>query len=221
MNEEIKQQMTSGAIGHPGMSMKQGMPKPKLAIVENNTLAVMGLKQLLETAMPFADIESFGTFGEFESSHPSLYRHYFVSMQIVLANRNFFLNHKHQTIVLTPSNDPKSQMNDFHCLCVSVSEHLLIKELMNLQRKGHPHGEHLPNNMDMGNKDKLLSDREIEVLSLIAQGKINKEIADQLCIGLTTVITHRKNIQEKLALKSVSALTIYAVTHGYVDINHI
>ena len=71
------------------------------------------------------------------------------------------------------------------------------------------------------NKPNALTDRETEVLSLIAQGKINKEIADQLCIGLTTVITHRKNIQEKLGLKSVSALTIYAVTHGYVDINRI
>ena len=76
--------------------------------------------------------------------------------------------------------------------------------------------------MDATNKKpNALTDRETEVLSLIAQGKINKEIADQLCIGLTTVITHRKNIQEKLGLKSVSALTIYAVTHGYVDINRI
>ena len=70
-------------------------------------------------------------------------------------------------------------------------------------------------------KAKLLSDREIEVLSLIAQGYINKEIADQLNIGLTTVISHRKNIVDKLGMRSVSALTIYAVMHGYVDINKI
>ena len=59
------------------------------------------------------------------------------------------------------------------------------------------------------------------MLSLIVQGFINKEIADQLNIGLTTVISHRKNIMDKLGLKSVSALTIYAVMHGYVDINNI
>ena len=68
---------------------------------------------------------------------------------------------------------------------------------------------------------KILSDREIEVLNLIVQGFINKEIAEKLNIGLTTVITHRRNIMDKLGLKSVSALTIYAVTHGYVDINKI
>ncbi len=113
-----------------------------------------------------------------------------------------------------------SQLNDFHCLCVNVSEGILIKKLISLQKKGHPHGEYLPETLDH-TQEKILSDREIEVLSLVAKGKINKEIADLLCIGLTTVITHRKNIQEKLGIKSVSALTIYAVMHGFVDINHI
>ena len=70
-------------------------------------------------------------------------------------------------------------------------------------------------------REKALSDREIEVLSLVAQGNINKEIAEKLFISTTTVITHRKNIQEKLGIKSVSSLTIYAVMHGYVDINKI
>ena len=65
----------------------------------------------------------------------------------------------------------------------------------------------------------VLTRREIEVMALIVEGYINKEVADKLHIGLSTVVTHRKNIMEKLGLKSVSALTIYAVTHGYVDID--
>lgn len=214
MNEEIKKKKT----GRPPQAMRA--EKPELAIVESNTLAVMGLKQLLETAMPFATIQSFGTFGEFEGSNPNRFMHYFVSMQIVLANRTFFLNHKNKTIVLTQSNDPKSQLNAFHSICVNVSESLLIKELYSLQKIGHPHGEHLPQMQEEG-KEKILSDREAEVLALIAQGLTNKEIGERLFIGLTTVITHRKNLQEKLGLKNVSALTIYAVTHGYVDINHV
>ena len=56
---------------------------------------------------------------------------------------------------------------------------------------------------------------------LIVKGLINKEIASRLNISLATVVTHRHNIMEKLALKSVSALTIYAVTRGYVDISEI
>ena len=74
---------------------------------------------------------------------------------------------------------------------------------------------------EMVDEEARLTDREIEVMALIVQGYINKEIADRLNIGLTTVITHRKNIMEKLGMKSVSALTIYAVMHGYVDINKI
>ena len=66
-----------------------------------------------------------------------------------------------------------------------------------------------------------LSMREIEVLSLVARGYINKEIADKLNISLTTVITHRKNITEKLGIKSVPGLTIYAVMRGYVEADSI
>ena len=67
----------------------------------------------------------------------------------------------------------------------------------------------------------LLSAREIEVLVLITKGLINKEIADKLNISLTTVITHRKNITEKLGIKSVSGLTIYAVMNGYIEADRI
>ena len=196
--------------------------RPKMAIVESNTLASLGLKQLLHTLMPPIEITTFGTFGEYESNNPDEFIHSFVSMHIVLEHRYFFTQNKRNrhVIVLTPSNDPSSQLSDFHCLCVNVPEPMLVKELLNLQHSGHPHGEHIPAE-DLPHPEKILSDRESEVLALIAQGKINKEIADQLCIGLTTVITHRKKIQEKLGMKSVAALTIYAVMHGYVDINRI
>lgn len=46
---------------------------------------------------------------------------------------------------------------------------------------------------------------------------MNKEIADRLHIGTTTVISHRRNIMEKLGIKSVAGLTLYAATLGYVD----
>ena len=42
-----------------------------------------------------------------------------------------------------------------------------------------------------------------------------------ILIGLTTVITHRKNITEKLGIKSVSGLTIYAVMNGYIEADRI
>ncbi len=113
-----------------------------------------------------------------------------------------------------------SQLSGFNCLCTNVTEEELIRSVLMLQQHAHGHGEHMPPMPTILNK-KILSDREIEVMSLIVQGYINKEIADKLNIGLATVITHRKNIMDKLGMKSVSALTIYAVMHGYVDINKI
>ena len=85
MKEEMKKQQIGRQI-------------PAFAIVESNTLAVMGLRQLLESAIPSAQIQAFGTFGELQASNPEHFIHFFVSMHIVLANRNFFLNFKHKTI---------------------------------------------------------------------------------------------------------------------------
>ena len=194
--------------------------RPQIAIIDSNTLAMIGLKQMLQTIIPILNIETFGSMAELHAHTPERFAHYFVSMSIVLENRPFFLEHKRKTIVLTTSLDPNVQLSEFHSLCINTSEEQLVKSLLTLEQYAHGKGEHLPP-MPKVLQAKVLSDREIEVLSLIAQGNLNKEIADQLHISLTTVISHRKNITEKLGMKSVSALTIYAVMHGYVDINKI
>ena len=194
--------------------------RPKIAIIDPNTLSVLGLKSILQTVMPIMTVDTFGSFTELEVNHPEQYFHYFVSMNVVLENKPFFLAQRKKTIVLTLSLDTMSQLSEFHSLCINVPESELVRSLLMLEQHAHGHGQNLPP-MPKALQQKILSDREIEVMSLIVQGFINKEIADKLNIGLSTVITHRKNIMDKLGLKSVSALTIYAVTHGYVDINAI
>lgn len=194
--------------------------RPKIAIIDSNTLAAMGLKHILQNVMPIMSVDTYGSFTELEANHPDQYFHYFVSMAIVLENKNFFLEHKRKTIVLTLNLDTMSQLSDFNCLCINVPEQELVRSLLVLEQHAHSHGKNLPP-MPAVLSQRILSDREIEVMSLIVQGYINKEIAEKLNIGLATVITHRKNIMEKLGMKSVSALTIYAVMHGYVDINNI
>lgn len=196
------------------------MTRPKIAIIDPNTLSVLGLKQLLQTVMPILTIDTFGSMIELKANQPNQYKHYFVAMNIVLENRAFFTEHIRQTIVLTLSHGGSSQFADFHSICINAPEAEVVRQLLILQQMGHSEGRNMPP-MPQILKKKILSDREIEVMSLIAQGYINKEIADKLSIGLATVVTHRRNIMDKLGLKSVSALTIYAVTHGYVDINKI
>ena len=196
------------------------MDRPKIAIVDANTLATLGLKQILQNVMPIMTVDTFGSFAELQSNNPDDYFHYFAAMSIVLENKDFFFERRRKTFVLTLSLDTMSQLSEFHCLCVNVPEQQLVRSLLALQQHGHGGGRNMPPMPEVLNR-KILTDREIEVMSLIVQGFINKEIADKLNIGLATVVTHRKNIMDKLGFKSVSALTIYAVMHGYVDINKI
>jgi len=196
------------------------MNRPKIAIIDANTLAVLGLKQVLQNVMPIMTVDTYGSFAELESNHPEQYVHYFVAMDIVLSNRTFFSEQRRKTIVLTLSLTDTSQLSDFHSLCINQPEPQLIRQLLMMVQHAHGGGRNLPP-MPQVLQQKILTDREIEVMSLIVQGYINKEIAAKLNIGLATVITHRKNIMDKLGMKSVSALTIYAVMHGYVDINNI
>ena len=62
-----------------------------------------------------------------------------------------------------------------------------------------------------------LSQREREVLKLIAEGYKNKEIAEDQCISLKTVEKHRANLMKKLDLHNAAALTVYAVDKGLVN----
>ncbi len=64
-----------------------------------------------------------------------------------------------------------------------------------------------------------LSPREVEIVQLIAQGLIAKEIAGKLNLSPHTVYTHRKNIMKKLELNTASELVLYAVQMGWVKNN--
>ena len=63
----------------------------------------------------------------------------------------------------------------------------------------------------------LLTAREREVLHLLAEGRSNKDIANLLNLSLYTVETHRRNIQEKLNLRSVAELILYALRKGVIS----
>ena len=74
----------------------------------------------------------------------------------------------------------------------------------------------------LGRKDaddtyELLTDREREILQLVAEGKTNKEIASLLNVSLYTVDTHRTHILQKLNLHSVPELILYAVRKGIIS----
>ena len=66
-----------------------------------------------------------------------------------------------------------------------------------------------------------LSDREKEIICYVVKGMTNKEIAEQLCISVHTVITHRRNISKKLQIHSPAGLTIYAIVNKLVELKEV
>jgi two-component system, NarL family, response regulator NreC len=62
-----------------------------------------------------------------------------------------------------------------------------------------------------------LSDREREVFQLVAEGKSNKEMADLLCVSVSTIETHRAHVMTKLDLHSTADMVRYAVRKGVVS----
>ena len=191
--------------------------QPEIAIIDPNTLSCMGLQTLLEEIIPMATIRVFHSFGEFVDDTPDMYAHYFVSAQIYFEHTAFFRERRPRAIVLA-GGENIPQLSGVMTLNTYQSEKDLVKSILRMHEHGHHGGKH-PQSDIMDTHD--LSAREIEVLKLITKGLINKEIADRLGISLTTVISHRKNITEKLGIKSVSGLTIYAVMSGYIEADSI
>ena len=66
-------------------------------------------------------------------------------------------------------------------------------------------------------KAALLTSREVEVLQLIAEGKANKETADELHISIKTVEKHRGNLMAKLDIHDTAGLTRYAIAVGIIE----
>lgn len=131
---------------------------------------------------------------------------YIVGADSFTANLDFFMPRKQKTLVVINDCLSNKSNNGINIVSTYSDEMEIDKSLSflieSLEDNESQHGN--------------LSAREIEVLKLISSGRINKEIADELCISVNTVITHRKNISSKLGIKSASGLSLYAAMNGII-----
>ncbi len=189
------------------------MPVFHIAIVESNVLTGLGLQQILRDIIPTAEVSLFTSFDALQTAGFEEFVHFFVGSRIYFEHTQFFRDRRQYSIVLVAG---ELQINGVPTLNVCQSEQQIVKAVMGLRRMGHP------GSMNPAAKEELLlSAREVEVARLLAKGCINKEIADALSISLTTVISHRKNIMEKLHARSLADITIYAVMNGLVNIGEL
>lgn len=204
----------------------------ELAILDENTLLCVGLRTLIHELAPGVTVRTFSSFTELMCDVPFGYVHYFVSYSIYFQHVDFF-QQLGPRVILLANNTEQSRRFRLPTLDVSLSEALLIRQIMHLRQQGGRNNESRKSEMfhgpDFGTRriphspqaQPDLSAREIEVLSLLVQGLTNKEIAHNLHISPTTVITHRKNIQEKTGCKSLAGLTVYAILNQYVRVEDI
>ena len=177
-----------------------------VVILMNDQLAALGLKHLLQenfdvqaiVVSPSADL----SLATSENTHYVLTdEHAFVSCLNVMMPRHS------RVVVFSPA--PEFVSSSVTLVTTSRGVDYIVNQLKRIFTR-----QDVPASASV-----LLSQREIDVLRLVAGGCINKEIASQLNISVNTVLTHRKNITAKLGIKSVSGLTFYAMMNGIIAPN--
>ena len=191
---------------------------PCIAIIEPDSLAAAGLRGILEDMFVGVEFLSYPSVEAFIADSNRYFVHFFVRDSILFAHIDEFDMLKHRTFVLCTGPGASYAEAGFHVLDCTMTETDFIRRLLQYHQEGHPNGHPGAVRAPAGPP---LTDREKEILVLLIQGKINKEIADRLDISVTTVIFHRNNICQKLGTRSLGRLTIYAVLAGLVDIDNI
>jgi DNA-binding NarL/FixJ family response regulator len=194
------------------------MKQTHILILEDAPIVREGLKSLLDSMRNVHSVSIAGTFEEL------MHLLECKSFQMVLIGPHYLLIYQSQIQQL------RSQHNSIKWIGVQYS--LFSEDLLNkfdgvvdvfddqeiLSAKLNKWLE-AASDEDSQNRESL-SKREEDVLRLLALGKSNKEIADELTISINTVITHRKNISQKTGIKSVSGLTIYAVVQNLISLDN-
>ncbi len=108
---------------------------------------------------------------------------------------------------------------EMHCL---VEDHLFTPAVRHLARQVSQHTKTDDHQKESAQQpDDTLSEREREIVTCVARGMANKEIADHLCLSINTVTTHRRNIARKLSIHSSAGLTIYAIVNKLVKLEEV
>lgn len=176
----------------------------KVVILTNSPLTSLGLRALMAESLGVTPMVSDMSFlnSASTSREPDIF---IVDASILMARLSFFLPRKAKTLVLTTG---ESMIEEFITLNTNGTQDEIVASLSNFYPDTNVNEEK--------STTMTLTQREIEVLHLIASGRINKEIAQELNISINTVLTHRKNITAKLGIKSVSGLSFYAMMNGII-----
>jgi len=172
-------------------------------IIGSDTLSAIGLRHILTGMFGLHPVvvTDLSELDHIEADPSALY---FVSPSGFVAAMDYFMPRRQSVVLLAPA----SGRDDIPAVDPSAPESTIIDTIADLLRRRDQTEAPVRGN---------LSQREIDVLRLVALGYINKEIADELSISLNTVLSHRKNITAKLGIRSASGFSLYALMNGIID----
>ncbi len=189
----------------------------KIAIAEASTMLRIGLSEMVNSLPDVDVVLSTDSINTLLSRIPALKPH------IVVVNPQLFDYHKrsvintthqefHNThlVALVTSHIDSQQLKQFAGVIEINDDRQRVKSTIN-----HVITEIQTDTAEFDSAP--LSEREKEVLVCLSKGLRNNEIADTLNISVHTVITHRKNIVRKTGIKSVAALTVYAILNNLIE----
>ena len=174
-----------------------------IAIITHNTLEAIGIKHILEESFA-SSAHIYACAGEIPEHLNAVYDYFFCDTECFASALDFFLPRKQKLIMVGSA---RNENNPATFISKYDDESTIIDKINTLFSDAK---------LKTRETQTELSQRETDVLRLIASGMMNKEIADNLGISINTVLTHRKNLTAKLGIRSVSGLSFYAMMNGII-----
>ena len=193
--------------------------KPRVAIVEPSPVVREGLRTLLEENAAFRIAAMHADLAEFQSRQVGARAAFdilLVNPAVVSVCKKFA-----PRSLLPPHSNALVAAINYACLAPEVLEGFgcvidLYDDAPRIAHKLRQAALALEGRDEEAKGGIELSEREKEILTAVAGGLSNKEIADQHCISVHTVVSHRKNITRKTGIHTVAGLTLYAVFNNLI-----
>ena len=190
----------------------------RILLIEPSEIVVAGMEAIIEKSSEFRLASTLPSLSYYKN-RPDAFDIVIINPAVIDYNERFdirsiFSSEEHETAVvaLTYTSYDENVLRQYdECIGIYDSAARIFQKLKNALKERKESKSELYE----------LSTRERDILVAVAKGKTNKEIADEFCISIYTVISHRRNISRKLGINSISGLTVYAIMNKLIDMSAI